>query len=96
MMLQFGAAIMLGVFDGLASQVQSPGSEDNPSARDMVLSRTSQNFSNVVNAVIQRYANVVPTVTIKEGTKLKCYFTQDVALTPFMATRDLSWVRAKS
>jgi type IV secretion system protein VirB10 len=95
MMLQFGAAIMLGVFDGLAAQVQSPGSEDNPSARDMVLSRTSQNFSNVVNAVIQRYANVVPTVTIKEGTKLKCYFTQDVALTPFMATRDLSWVRGK-
>jgi len=95
MMLQFGAAIMLGVFDGLAAQVQSPGAEDNPSARDMVLSRTSQNFSNVVNAVIQRYANVVPTVTIKEGTKLKCYFTQDVALTPFMATRELSWVRGK-
>ena len=95
MMLQFGAAIMLGVFDGLAAQVQSPGAEDNPTARDMVLSRTSQNFSNVVNAVIQRYANVVPTVTIKEGTKLKCYFTQDVALTPFMATRDLSWVRGK-
>ena len=95
MMLQFGAAIMLGVFDGLAAQVQSPGAEDNPTARDMVLSRTSQNFSNVVNAVIQRYANVVPTVTIKEGTKLKCYFTQDVALTPFMATRDLSWVKGK-
>jgi type IV secretion system protein VirB10 len=95
MMLQFGAAIMLGVFDGLAAQIQSPGSEDNPTARDMVLSRTSQNFSNVVNAVIQRYANVVPTVTIKEGTKLKCYFTQDVTLTPFMATRDLSWVRGK-
>ncbi len=95
MMLQFGAAIMLGVFDGLAAQVQSPGSEDNPTARDLVMSRTSQNFSNVVNAVIQRYANVVPTVTIKEGTKLKCYFTQDVELTPFMATRDLSWVRGK-
>jgi type IV secretory pathway VirB10-like protein len=95
LMLQFGAAIMLGVFDGLAAQVQSPGAQDNPAARDVVLSRTSQNFSNVVNAVIQRYANVVPTVTIKEGTKLKCYFTQDVALTPFMATRDLSWVRGK-
>ena len=95
MMLQFGAAIMLGVFDGMAAQVQSPGAGDNPTARDLVLSRTSQNFANLVNAVIQRYANVVPTVTIKEGTKLKCYFTQDVALTPFMATRDLSWVRGK-
>jgi type IV secretory pathway VirB10-like protein len=95
MMLQFGAAIMLGVFDGMAAQVQSSGAGDNPTARDLVLSRSSQNFANVVNAVIQRYANVVPTVTIKEGTKLKCYFTQDVALTPFMATRDLSWVRGK-
>jgi type IV secretion system protein TrbI len=95
LMLQFGAAILLGVFDGLAAQVQSPGAEDNPTARDLVLSRTSQNFTNVVNAVIQRYGNVVPTVTLREGTKLKCYFTQDVALTPFMATRDLSWVRGK-
>jgi type IV secretion system protein VirB10 len=82
LMLQFGAAIMLGVFDRMAAQVQSPGAEDNPTARDLVLSRTSQNFT-----------NVVPPVTLKEGTKLKCYFTQDVALTPFMATRDLSWVR---
>ena len=95
LMLQFGAAIFLGVFDGLAAQVQSANADDNPTARDLVLSRTSQNFSNVVNAVIQRYANVVPTVTIREGTKLKCYFTQDVMLTPFMATRDLSWVRGK-
>lgn len=95
LMLQFGAAIMLGVFDGLAAQVQSPGSQEDPTARDMVLSRTSQNFSNLVNAVIQRYANVVPTVTLEEGTKMKCYFTQDVALTPFMETRELSWVRGR-
>ena len=95
LVLQFGAAIFLGVFDGLAAQVQSATAEDNPTARDLVLSRTSQNFSNVVNAVIQRYANVVPTVTIREGTKLKCYFTQDVLLTPFMPTQDLSWVRRR-
>ena len=91
--LQFGAAIFLGVFDGLAAQVQSPAPDDNPIARDLVLARTSKNFSSVVDAVIQRYANVVPTVTIREGTKLKCYFTQDVLLTPFMPTGELSWVK---
>ena len=93
--LQFGAAIFLGVFDGLAAQVQSPAAEDNPTARDLVLARTSKNFSSVVDAVIQRYANVVPTVTIREGTKLKCYFTQDVLLTPFMPTGELSWVKGR-
>lgn len=91
-MLQFGAAIMLGMFDGAAASVQSAGSVENPAMRDLVLSRTSQNFSNVVTSIIQRYANVVPTVTIREGKKCKVYFTQDVMMTPWMETRSLSWV----
>ena len=93
--LQFGAAIALGVIDGLAARAESPDAENNPTARDMMMQRTSQNFSTVANAAIQRYANVVPTVTIREGTKLKCYFTQDVLLTPFMPTRELSWMKAR-
>ncbi len=95
LMLQFGAAIALGVFDGLAAKVESPQAGDNPSARDLVMARTSQNFNHVADSVIQRYGNVVPTVTIREGTKLKMYFTQDVMLTPFMATGDLSWMKGR-
>lgn len=90
--LQFGSAIMLGMFDGMAASVQSAGSVENPTMRDLMLARTSQNFANVVNSVIQRYANVVPTVTIREGKKCKVYFTQDVVMSPWMETRKLSWV----
>jgi len=90
--LQFGAAIMLGMFDGMAASVQSAGSVENPTMRDLMLARTSQNFANVVNSVLQRYANVVPTVTIREGKKCKVYFTQDVVMSPWMETRKLSWV----
>lgn len=93
--LQFGAAIALGVIDGLAARAESPDANNNPTARDMMMQRTSQNFANIANSVIQRYANVVPTVTIREGTKLKCYFTQDVLLTPFMPTRELSWMKVQ-
>lgn len=90
--LQFGSAIMLGLFDGAAASVQSAGAEQNPTMRDLMLARTSQNFASIVNSVIQRYANVVPTVTIREGKKCKVYFTQDVMMTPWMETRNLSWV----
>lgn len=95
-MLQFGAAIMLGMFDGAAASVQSAGATENPTMRDLVLARTSQNFANVVNSIIQRYANVVPTVTIREGKKVKVYFTQDVTMTPWMETRELSWVKGSN
>jgi type IV secretory pathway VirB10-like protein len=95
LMLQFGAAVALGVFDGLAAKVESPQAGENPAARDLILARTSQNFNHVADAVIQRYANVVPTVTIREGTKVKVYFTQDVQLSPFMATEDRSWVKGR-
>lgn len=93
--LQFGAAIMLGVLDGLAAQVQTPAAVSSPAARDLVLARTSQNLSNVVAGVINRYANVVPTVSVNPGAKLKVFFSEDVRMTPYMSAADLSWVRAR-
>ena len=44
LMLQFGAAIMLGVLDGLAAAVQSANAVREPTARDLVLGQTSSNF----------------------------------------------------
>jgi len=95
LMLQFGAALALGVVDGLAAQAEGPNAGTTPTARDAVIQRSSQNFGRVADAVIQRYANVVPTVTLREGTKLKVYFTQDVLLTPYMAIGDRAWTRER-
>jgi type IV secretory pathway VirB10-like protein len=92
LMLQFGAAIALGVLDGLAAAVQRPASGD-PTVRDLVVGRTSSNFSTIVGGVLQRYANVMPTVTVEPGSKMKVFFTEDVRLSAYMASRDLSWMR---
>jgi type IV secretory pathway VirB10-like protein len=92
-LLQFGAAIMLGVLDGLAAAVEAPGTGTNPGVRELVTARTSTNFSAVVAGILGRYANVVPTVTVEPGAKLKVFFVEDVWLSPYMRTADLSWVR---
>jgi type IV secretory pathway VirB10-like protein len=91
--LQFGAAVMLGMLDGLGAAVQGANVAGSPTARELVLARSSSNFSSVVAGVLQRYANVVPTVTVEAGAKLKVYFSEDVRVSPYMLARDLSWVR---
>jgi type IV secretory pathway VirB10-like protein len=91
--LQFGAAVMLGVLDGLAAAVQGPTMVSSPPTRDLVLARTSGNLAMVLGGILQRYGNVVPTVTVQPGAKMKVFFGEDVLVTPYMRTRDLAWMR---
>jgi type IV secretory pathway VirB10-like protein len=93
--LQFGAAVMLGLLDGLAAAIETPSTSGPPALRELVMARTSSNFSAVVGNVINRYGNVVPTVTVQPGTKMKVFFSEDVMLSPYMRTSDLSWVKAR-
>lgn len=95
LMLQFGAAVMLGVLDGVGAAVQSPSAGTNPTLRDLVMARTSADFSSVIAGAIQKYANVVPTVTVEAGAKMKVFFAEDVRMSPYMATSDLTWVRER-
>jgi type IV secretion system protein VirB10 len=92
-LLQFGAAVMLGVLDGVGAAVQRPSAGTNPTLRDLVMARASGNFSTVIGGVIQKYANVVPTVTVAAGAKMKVFFAEDVRLSPYLRTRDLRWAR---
>lgn len=93
--MQFGAAVMLGILDGLGAAVQSPSAATNPTLRDLVMARTSADFSTVMSGVIQKYANVVPTVTVEAGAKIKVFFSDDVRLSPYLATSSLTWVRER-
>jgi type IV secretory pathway VirB10-like protein len=92
-MLQFGAAVMLGVLDGLAGAIQSPTAVGSPGARDLILARTSANFSTVLAGILQRYANVVPTETVEPAMPLKVFFAEDVKMSPYMRSSELSWMR---
>jgi type IV secretory pathway VirB10-like protein len=90
--LQFGAAVMLGMLDGLAAAVQQPTAAE-PGVRELVAARTSSNFATIVGGVLQRYANVVPTISVPPGTSLKFYFSEDVRVSPYMRSAELSWMR---
>lgn len=94
-MLQFGAAVMLGMLDGLAAAVQGPGSAGQPTLRELVAARTSTNLSTVVAGVIQKYANVVPTITVEPGAAMKVFFSEDVRMSPYLTTSELSWLRGR-
>ena len=91
--LQFGAAIMLGVLDGLGAAVQSPNAAREPTARDLVLGQTSSNFANILGGILQRYANVVPTISVPPGATMKVFFAEDVRMSPYMRSTDLSWMQ---
>lgn len=95
LMLQFGAAVMLGMLDGLAAAVEAPGTTASPTVRELVTARTSSNLSHVVAGVIQKYANVVPTITVEPGAKMKVFFAEDVRMSPYLTTTELSWVRSR-
>ncbi len=92
-MLMFGSAVMLGLLDGLAAAVEGANYSATPTARELIMARTSTNMSNVVAGIIQRYGNVVPTITVEAGSKMKVFFAEDVRMSPYMNSRDLSWVR---
>jgi type IV secretion system protein VirB10 len=92
--MMFGSAIMLGMLDGFAALVEGPSGSASPSARELLMARTSMNMSEVVRGIINRYGNVVPTITVEAGSKMKVFFAEDVRMSPYMRARDLSWVRS--
>lgn len=86
--MQFGAAVMLGMLDGLAAAAQGPAALTAPRPGNMMIGRTSDNFSKVLASVIGRYANVVPTVTVEPGAKMKIVFAEDVRLSAYRPARE--------
>ncbi len=75
----FGASIALGVIAGAAQSSNSnqglyqSGSEPYKSGIASSLSQSSTN-------VLDRYINIPPTITIREGHRIKVYITQDMLL----------------
>ena len=94
-LLTFGSAVMLGMLDGLAAAVEGASANATPTLRELMIGRTSMNMSQVVSGILQRYGNVVPTVTVEPGAKMKVVLADDVRMSPYMRTADLVWVRGE-
>ena len=87
-MLQFGTALLFGVLDGLGGAATA-ATESRDGA--YVVDRTSQNMDKVMESILRRYQNVVPTITVTQGARLRIFITDDVAITPYMRVKERSY-----
>jgi len=87
--LQFGTAVFIGVLDGLGAAAQRRVDPYSTSA--YVVEDTTDNFEKILNTIMQRYSNIVPTITVEQGYPIKIYIAEDVHITPFSLTEDRSY-----
>jgi len=74
----FGASIALGVISGAAEATTNSGY--NQSGSDMYRQGVASSLSQESAHVLDRFINVPPTITIREGHRIKVYLTQDLLL----------------
>jgi type IV secretory pathway VirB10-like protein len=87
-MMQFGAAIFLGVIDGIAGYAQRNQAD---ASHGIVISRTSENFDRVLDRVMAQYSSIVPTIRVDQGKTLRIYIADDMVVTPYARISDRSY-----
>jgi type IV secretory pathway VirB10-like protein len=74
----FGTSIALGIISGAAEATTNGGY--NQSGTDMYRQGVASSLSQESTHVLDRFINVPPTITIREGHRIKVYLTQDLLL----------------
>jgi type IV secretory pathway VirB10-like protein len=75
----FGASIALGVVAG-ASEITQGGGTITTSGSQAFTNGTSASVSQSATSILDRFLQIPPTITIREGHRVKVYFTQDLLL----------------
>ena len=75
----FGASIALGIIAG-AAESSNPNAGLYQSGSEAYRSGTAASLSQTSTQVLDRFLNIPPTITIREGHRVKVYFTQDLLL----------------
>jgi type IV secretion system protein VirB10 len=75
----FGASLAIGALSGL-TQYNTRGGFDAYTFGDAYRQAAGASLASSSTRVLDRYLNVLPTVTIREGFRLKVYLTNDLAL----------------
>jgi type IV secretion system protein VirB10 len=75
----FGTSIALGVIAG-AAQVEQGGGALTGSGSHLFTSGASASVSQSATTILDRFIQIPPTITIREGHRVKIYFTQDMLL----------------
>jgi type IV secretion system protein VirB10 len=74
----FGTSIALGVIAGAAEATTNSGY--NESGPEAMRQGMAESLSASAAHVLDRFINIVPTITIREGHRIKVYLTQDLLL----------------
>lgn len=74
----FGASIALGVISGAAEATTNGGYNENGS--DMYRQGMASSLAASGANVLDKFINIPPTITIREGHRIKIYLTQDMLL----------------
>jgi len=90
-MLQFGTALFVGAIEGLGAAAQQH--TDPYSGRAYVIEDTTDNFEKILNTIMQRYTNIVPTITVDAGKKVKVYLADDVEISAYSRIDERSYAR---
>jgi type IV secretory pathway VirB10-like protein len=75
----FGTSIALGVISG-AGQIESGGGTITTSGSQAFTTGAASSVSQSATTILDRFIQIPPTITIREGYRIKVYFTQDMLL----------------
>jgi len=78
----FGASIALGIIAG-AGEIAQGGGTISTSGTQAFTTGTAASVSQSANTILDRFMQIPPTITIREGHRVKIYFTQDMLLPAF-------------
>lgn len=87
--LQFGTAIFFGILDGISGAAQR--GQDINSTRSIILGRTSESYSRVLENIMSQYSTIVPTIRVDQGKTMKIYLSDDLLITPYAKISDRSY-----
>jgi len=75
----FGTSIALGVISG-AGEIEAGGGTITTSGSQAFATGATANVSQSGTTILDRFTQIPPTITIREGHRVKVYFTQDMLL----------------
>jgi type IV secretory pathway VirB10-like protein len=83
----FGAAGAVGLISGLAQWIGSAGFSGGTGDRTVIIAGGADAASQASLQVMSRFLNRLPTVTIREGHRVKVYLTSDLRLPAYAETQ---------
>ncbi len=85
----FGASAAVGLISGLAQFVGTAGFGGSGSDRTVIIAGPADASTQASTQVLNRLLNRLPTITIREGHRIKVYLTRDLELPPYVESAGL-------